>query len=435
MKFTAPNPDKVESTIADYLKASNFRPWYSPFKRIKAYKVRGEPWLEDLHRFPSTRLKVEFIGGGLSQEAVYALFRRYGKIAEITSQTPASKDLPQSAIVQYLRVRGATAAKNCLHGYTVPEIEASFLGKESGITLRVLYERTMKARWIRDWLVNHPRIVIPLVAALVAAITVAIFDPVRTWFVKAKITGALNFRDNTYYNWVRRYTIGMFPLGKHTDMGDLWSVWDERKEQVEQLKSWLLETNETFIVVHGPRGSGKRDLVVDSVLSSRENVLIISCEPISEAQGDSAAIAAIASQVGYRPRFSWFNNISILLDLVAQGSIGSSAGFSQTLETQLNKILQTTGAALKAVALRDKGSAAKGQGLSDDEYLSTHPEKLPVVVIDSFLHMRGDSIIYQKLADWYVPPPPFHNSRPITRVNICLGPRSWSQRTSPTWYF
>lgn len=402
VKFRSPNVEETETIIANFLKEKRLKPWFSPLRRVRAYIVRGRPWLEDLYRFPSTRLKVEFIGGEGSpgQEALYTLFRRYGRIVDILPQLPGSKELPKFAIVQYLRMRSATAARNCLHGYTGPEMEA-VPGKGPKARLRILYERTIKTNWIKDWLVNHPRIVIPLVAAFIATFTVAIFDPVRTWFVKAKITGALNISDNTYYNWLKRHTIGMLPIGaRRRDMGELWAVWDERKEQVEQLKAWLLETVGTFIVVQGPRGSGKRGLVVDTVLAHRGNVLIIDCEPIDQAHGDSAIIAAAAAQVGYRPVFSWLNTISSLLDLAAQGTIGNSAGFSQTLETQFNKILLNTGTALRAVALRDKHTDNKDQWLSDEEYLSAHPEKRPVVVIDNFLHMEGNSIIYERLADW-----------------------------------
>lgn len=68
----------------------------------------------------------------------------------------------------------AIMARNCMHGYIVGEAEG---GGKKGTLLRLKYERKIKAHWIRDWLVNHPRIVIPIVAALVAGITVAIFDP------------------------------------------------------------------------------------------------------------------------------------------------------------------------------------------------------------------------------------------------------------------
>lgn len=62
--------------------------------------------------------------------------------------------------------------------------------------------------------------------------------------------------------------------------------------------------------MQGPRGSGKRELVMDSVLGGRKNVLLIDCKRINEAHGDSATIAAVASQVGYRPVFSWCTTLT-----------------------------------------------------------------------------------------------------------------------------
>jgi len=343
---------------------------------------------------------VECVGGeGLGQEAVYALFRRYGKIADISVSPPGSKDLPRSVTVQYLQIGSATSARNCLHGLAVPEIP-TIGGKEGGTILRILYERTPKVHWIRDWVVNHPRIILPLIAAIITAVAVWVFDPIRTWFIKAKITHSLYFSENQYWGWVKKHTVDHFTFGKSHELEDLSALWDERKDSVNKINSWLEETEETFIVVHGPRGSGKRELVVESVLGGRKNVLVIDCEPINEAHGDTATIAAAAAQVGYRPVFSWMNTISSMVDLVAQGAIGTSAGFSQTLETQFNKILQNTGVALKAVALAEKNLTEKGKAMPEDEYLSINPDRRPIVVIDNFLNMGGNSIIFEKLADW-----------------------------------
>ena len=61
-----------------------------------------------------------------------------------------------------------------------------------------------------------------------------------------------------------------------------------------------METAETFIVIQGPRGSGKRELVVDQALKGRKNNVIIDCKPIQEARGDSNTIYAAALEVGYR---------------------------------------------------------------------------------------------------------------------------------------
>ncbi len=90
----------------------------------------GKPWLEDLYRFPSCRIKVEFVpttpGGTaaeLSQETLYSLFRRYGKLAEISSQPSDSKVLPKFAYLDFARMRHAIMARNCMHGLKVLEEE------------------------------------------------------------------------------------------------------------------------------------------------------------------------------------------------------------------------------------------------------------------------------------------------------------------------
>lgn len=143
---------------------------------MRAYLVEGIPWTEDLYRFPSARLKVEFISGPeLSQESLYNLFRRFGKIQEIVRQPGEGKEVPRWAIVQFLSVRSASAARCCLH--RARYVEPTGLGVGAGgegkikdgsgegagkavvpTVMRVQYERTAKAHWFRDWIFNHPKI-------------------------------------------------------------------------------------------------------------------------------------------------------------------------------------------------------------------------------------------------------------------------------------
>jgi len=181
------------------------------------------------------------------------------------------------------------------------------------------------------------------------------------------------------------------------------AIWDDRKANIEQLQSWLMETADTFIIVQGPRGSGKRELVVNQALKNVKNVLVIDCKPIQEARSDSATIDAAAQEVGYRPVFSWMNSISGLIDLAAQGATGMKTGFSETLDSQLGKILTNTATALKEISLEGRTRDDKDAGVPDDDYLEAHPERRPVVVIDNFLHKSQEStVVYDKLAEWYV---------------------------------
>lgn len=184
VKFThdaAVPPEDIEVSIRKYLQENPLKPWWNPFQRMRTRLVRGRPWVEDLYRLPSSRLKVEFLPAAsgaeaaeLSQEQLYSFFRPYGKLLDIASQPPDSKVVPRFAMLDFQGVRRAIMAKNCLHGFVVEEAAG---GGKAGTIFRIGYEQKIKAHYIRDWLVNHPRVVIPAVAALAAAITVAVFDP------------------------------------------------------------------------------------------------------------------------------------------------------------------------------------------------------------------------------------------------------------------
>jgi hypothetical protein len=65
--------DEIQKRTQTYLKKNVERPWFNPFKRVDAWIVKGRPWIEDLHRFPSKKLRIEFEGPDLSQETLYSV--------------------------------------------------------------------------------------------------------------------------------------------------------------------------------------------------------------------------------------------------------------------------------------------------------------------------------------------------------------------------
>ncbi|KAL8958825.1 MAG: hypothetical protein Q9183_005761, partial [Haloplaca sp. 2 TL-2023] len=165
-------PPEIEDALQEYLEKHSPKPWFNPFRGVRAHLVRGRPWLEDLHRFPNKTLKVEFLptspgaeAAELSEETLYSLFRTYGKLGDILPQPTVSKDLPKYATLSYGSVREAIMAKNCMHGFTLPESEG---GGKGGTVLKLVYKQRAKAHALRDWMMNHPRIVIPVLAALLA---------------------------------------------------------------------------------------------------------------------------------------------------------------------------------------------------------------------------------------------------------------------------
>lgn len=401
---------ELEGTIKDYLKQKPIRPWFNPLRQVRTFLVKGKPWIEDLYRLPSTRVKVEFLpttpessAAELTQETLYSLFRRYGTILEMVSQSSDSKVAPRFAYIDYSRMRYATMARNCMHGFILVEEEG---GGKSGTLLRIGYEPRIKTKWIRDWLTSHPRIVIPIVAALIAALSVAVFDPIRTWSIRLHITHELHLDQNKYYQWIRKQVHRgvdyMRFNSKKSNDASLNAIWEDRHTQMEQLRTWMSETADTFIVIQGPRGAGKRQLV-DQVLVHKTPRLVIDCKKIQEARGDSKTINAAATEVGYRPVFSWMNSISSMIDLAAMGTIGTKTGFSETVENQLVKIWTNTGSALRSIALSNRRKTDRDTDMADDEWLEAHPELRPVVIVDNFLHKSseaGSDIVYDKLASW-----------------------------------
>jgi len=329
---------------------------------------------------------------------LYELFRPYGKLQDIESQPSDSKILPRYAYLDFAQVKLAIMAKNCLHGLEVP-------GEAAGAPLarlKISYEERKRTNRVADWITNHPRIALPILFALAAGFSIVVFDPIRTFFIKTHITRAFHFSDNKVYQWfVTRANALIDTRGKKREDASLSTIWASRKDNIDQVQKWLMETSDTFIVIQGPRGSGKRELVIDQALKDAPNKLIVDCRPIIDARGDSATISAAADQVGYRPVFSWMNNISGLIDLAAQGATGMKTGFSETLDAQLAKILANTTSALKEVALSNRSKEEKE--LNDDTFLEAHPERLPVVVVDNFLHKgldQGSVMIYDKISEW-----------------------------------
>ena len=426
VKFKYPSglkAEDVETKLNQSLEKNPVKPWFNPLRGVRAGLVKGVPWIEDLLRFPRNRLRVEFIptraeGSAfeLSQERLYSLFRRYGKITEITTQPIESKVAPRYAYLDFDVTRDAIMARNCLHGFRIREEEG---GGKSGTVLSLTYEDHARTNWFWSWVTTHPRIVIPVIAALVAAITVVVFDPIRTFFVKMHIQRTLNLANSGLLRWFKSQTSGRLlqSLGKkHEHKAEsLGTIWEHRKDVIAKIQSWLLENAGSVIVIQGPRGSGKKELLLDKALIGKEHVLVLDAKPIADARGESATIKKLAQAVGYKPIFSWANSISSLIDLAVQSTTGVKGGFSENLESQVAKILHTTSLALKQVALskRSNDEDKDDQVSDDDTWLEAHPERRPVVIIDNFLHAfnrfgQGStakmeeitSVLNDKMAEW-----------------------------------
>ena len=151
-----------------------------------------------MNRFPSQRLRVAFDGPDVSEEALYSAFRPFGRIWDLSPPGAVAGTPYRASRITFKTFRSSIIARNVLYGYTV-----------DGTRLRAFYEPPVNAHALRDWITNHPRLSIPLILFLFGTITLAVFDPVRTFLVEAKMRDWLDYRKFGAYQWIRRNV----PLG------------------------------------------------------------------------------------------------------------------------------------------------------------------------------------------------------------------------------
>ncbi|GAA5970333.1 hypothetical protein JCM11641_001668 [Rhodosporidiobolus odoratus] len=348
----------IEKEAGDALTRSGWKPWFALGRPSRTFLVKGRPWMEDMNRFPSREIRVAFEGAEIPQEELYEIFRPYGKIHDIV---PA----PKSARIIYTSTRSATSARNCLHAARVfasstpSDLDAP---PPPSTVVRILYAERQRATYIKDWITGHPRIVIPLLVALLGTTAAVFFDPIREFFVKSHVEGTFDADQWTVYRWLKKETLGRLGLvgGKGANLEKFTGtgIEKEREEAKEQLVTWLRDTPDTFIVVTGPRGSGKTALV-DEVLADGKNILTIDCDQlVKSARSDTKLVSELASATGYWPQFVLASSLNNMIDLAAVGLIGQKAGFSSSLDTQLKAILEVTSSALSSIASATRARSA-----------------------------------------------------------------------------
>ncbi|ONH70023.1 Mitochondrial escape protein 2 [Cyberlindnera fabianii] len=381
------------NTLKESSKRLSILNWIS---QASAFSVKGQPWIEDLRRYPSRTIKVKFEGPALTEEELYSLFRRYGSIVDIQPD-------PAVATVIFKLFRGSICAKNCITGIKINDT-----------VLHISYEKQTHKSIIVDLLTNHTRLAIPVIIALLATLAVIIFDPIREFFIENHITNkfAIN-RNNPIVKWIMNISnktmsqIHQFlgqEVARQNKNGGLWS---ERRDIVRELRLWIEENVNTFIVVLGPRGTGKQDLVVTHALHDRKDILYIDCDKLVKSRSDTAFIRNAAASLGYFPVFPWLNSISTIIDLALTSLTGQKSGLSESKESQYRNMLSTALVAIREISLRGyKATIQEGDteiNVKEEDYLQQHPEKKPVIVIDRFTTINkseSNNFVYKEIADW-----------------------------------
>ncbi|EKD02278.1 hypothetical protein A1Q2_03425 [Trichosporon asahii var. asahii CBS 8904] len=366
------NTPKTESGHEYYrggavpVREPELRGWQRDAGAGRAWVVKGRQWTEDLSRYPSSQLKVEFAGPDVGQEVLYSLFRPYGRIIEIVPPSPVPAGALRYSILKFSRISTAVAASNCLHSYSTPtsQIDYDLVKKQpdqdvTRSTLKICYEQPLKGHYFRDWVRDHPKIAIPILAFLLGGLSYSFFDPIRSFFVRNDIEGTWDLekyqtvkfvRDNIWLPVYNTLTGQRNRPQRKRNVDDLGRAsWQDRMEAEANIEKWIREFPSTFIVVTGPPGSGKHELVHRMIEGSHRPSLEIDCAEVAKAKTDGDLVKNLAAQTSYWPVFSFLQSMNGLIDLAAQGLIGQKAGFSTPIDEQLRNMLDVVTTALKGV--------------------------------------------------------------------------------------
>jgi len=112
----------------------------------------------------------------------------FGRIQDLTLPSPVPAGTLRSSVITFSRLRSATIARNVIHGLDLPHREAK------ATILRTAYQQPIQAHAIRDWISNHPKIVLPVIVFLLGTLTYTIFDPIRALCVQGKVSEWFDYR-------------------------------------------------------------------------------------------------------------------------------------------------------------------------------------------------------------------------------------------------
>lgn len=323
----------------------------------KVFKVLGTPWIDDIPRMPSSCLRVDSGNASIDAEELYRILRPYGQIRDI-----------EGSKVEFRRPRDAAAARSCVYGVKIGNSK-----------LRLIDIPDTRHSRVWSWIISHPRFIIPVLLAFLFTTVFLIFEPIRRLCVTARMKGTL---EPANYAWIRSF----LPSAKRIVIPSA-----QVEEGVEQLTRFLKEGTPTFVVVTGPRGSGKSKLVNESLHG--EPVLRLDAELLESAKTDAEMLARLASMLNYRPSFLWLKGLTQFVDLGIQSLTAGqvNASVSETTDEQARRMLATAAAAIKSVAVSNKSAETR-----EMDYLAQYPEAKPVVIITHY--GRGPSS--HLLAEW-----------------------------------
>lgn len=164
------------------------------------------------------------------------------------------------------------------------------------------------------------------------------------------VFGWLNF--NIFNAGVEDDSISKKSEKEKSEDDSLIKGWEDRIHEAEKLISRLRQEPDSVILINGPRGSGKSQLI-NSILPEFDFRLFIDLEHISAATTDTQMLGRLANQVNYFPLFSSFVRMSSMIDIALTATTGAKAGLTTSTDDQLKRVLELLTMSLEKIIRKE----------------------------------------------------------------------------------
>ena len=297
--------------------------------------------------------------------------------------------------------------------------------KEEELKVQLLfqYEPFLKTSVVTDFAVKHPRLFLPLLGILLASFTLLIFDPVRAWNIRNRITARYSLDELMHrapFAWLKKHLQSakvycysyMDRLGRSSSFslssaadGEQEPSWPGREQDELLLRSWLHAQPVRLMFVTGNKSTGKLELV-HKLTAQRKNVLYIDAARLLERPAGDDFVKALCETVGFAPGFGFVTWLGAVVDMFsgAGGASKGPAGAMAKQSTETIKVLELVSRALldvrsasasskrrhiRAAAESDGGdlrvsASTRGAGGKDEEDDEDDADEVPLLVIEGF---------------------------------------------------
>lgn len=377
--------------------------------------VRGEPFLNDLPLNRSARLRVDIEGQGSglvtpTVDSVYKHLRQFGRLKDLqqVAGAGAASATKASFHATFENSGDASSALVCLHRGLLWQAPAG--GGTQHLAL--WFDPVLHVNLVKQYFDKNSKFILVALLAVSAVIIYAVFEPIRVFFVETH----LNKLDNRIVKatldsakgWI--FSTGKL-IGLHTETSaeegqaasNTLKAWRDNKV-LDEVEGLLNENTSCIVVLSGPPGSGKSDLVLH-LMQNRSKGLFIRCpayRPSASARMDAEGgdlfdlqiLRCLIKDVGIFPSLLWVSSLQGHMEKVLQASIGLKASFASSAQTQAAEVLKVTAFALQGFAKmylsghrffsRERTTHQLSEGASPGSEQAAEVAEKPVVVIEGY---------------------------------------------------